>query len=272
MKYMTFNSSCSYAGLANLLSFYGVDTQDRDIALQMRLPYLFAREDGCYLAGPMLQGAEWFNLYLKPLGFTFSEIWLGREEVCANRLAGSPAMLGLRVSQESKHAVVYTGRQDGKYQFINHKRMDSPEPESLCLTENELLARLDETVVVGRLGQTQPDRVDYHSYLEKSVQTLQSLMLEIVDFCMIGQSISALQRAKNDLFRPVMVDGVTMLELLGEDVDTEVLEMLRTVRKQFLDVIRAGHSECLENVLNMPKLIGSIAYFEHLVTERIKLE
>lgn len=31
MEYMTFNFSCSYAGLVNLLPFYGVDTEDRAI-------------------------------------------------------------------------------------------------------------------------------------------------------------------------------------------------------------------------------------------------
>ena len=41
-KYMTFNSSCSYAGLANMLLRYGVDTQDREIARDMKLPFLFA--------------------------------------------------------------------------------------------------------------------------------------------------------------------------------------------------------------------------------------
>ena len=271
MKYMTFNSSCSYAGLANLLSFYGVDTEDWDIALQMRLPYLFAREDGRYLAGPMLQGAEWFNLYLRPLGFALYERRLGRETVCANLQDGSPAMLGLRVSPESKHAVIYTGWQDGKYQFLNNKRMGSLEPDILRLTQEELLDRLDETVVVGRLERTESARIDYRPYLEKSAETLQSLMLEMNDFCMVGQSIAALQKAKNDLFRPVLVDGVTMLELL-EDAETEVVTMLKTVRAQFLSVIRAGHSERLEDVLDMPKLIGAIAYFEHLVTERIKLE
>ena len=272
MKYMTFNSSCSFAGLANLLSFYGVDTEDRDIALQMRLPYLFACEDGRYLAGPMLQGAEWFNLYLNPLGFTLCERRLSRGEVCASLQADSPALLGLRFSPESKHAVVYTGSQDGRYQFINNKRKDSPEPETLRLTEEELITRLDETVAVGRLEQTEPTRTDYRPYLDSSVRTLQSLMMEISDFCMVGQSIVALQRAKNDLFRPVLVDGVTMLELLGEDVKTEFVTMLRTVRTQFLDVIRAGRSERLEDALDMPKLIGSIAYYEHLITERIKLE
>lgn len=55
MKYMTFNSSCSYAGLANLLAFYDIDVGDREIALDMGLPYLFAKEQEKYLAGPMLQ-------------------------------------------------------------------------------------------------------------------------------------------------------------------------------------------------------------------------
>ena len=41
MKYMTFNSSCSYAGIANMLEQDGVNTTDREIALGMKLPYLF---------------------------------------------------------------------------------------------------------------------------------------------------------------------------------------------------------------------------------------
>ena len=109
MKYMTFNSSCPYAGLANLLSFQGIDTEDRSIALKMDLPYLFAYEDGQYLSGPMLQGAKWFNLYLRPIGFTFHENQLGREEAGPYLLAHPPAMLGLRVTPKSKHAVICTG-------------------------------------------------------------------------------------------------------------------------------------------------------------------
>ncbi len=69
MKYMTFNFSCSYAGVANMLEQYGIDTDDRSIAMGMKLPYLFAYENGVYMAGPMLQSAAWFNLYLNPIGF-----------------------------------------------------------------------------------------------------------------------------------------------------------------------------------------------------------
>ena len=134
MKYMTFNASCSYAGLANLLDWYGVDVEDRVIALKMGLPYLFAREGRRYLSGPMLQGAEWFDLYLHPIGFTFIEHRLERAEVCSFLKDHPPAMLGLRVTPESKHAVVYTGGGGGEYCFINNKRQDSTEPETLRLT------------------------------------------------------------------------------------------------------------------------------------------
>lgn len=51
MKYMTFNSSCAFAGVANMLSAFDVDVEDRDIALGMKLPYIFAQEDSAYLGG-----------------------------------------------------------------------------------------------------------------------------------------------------------------------------------------------------------------------------
>lgn len=38
MKYMTFNSSCAFAGVANMLAAYGIDKEDREIALGMQLP------------------------------------------------------------------------------------------------------------------------------------------------------------------------------------------------------------------------------------------
>ena len=46
MKYMTLNSSCAFAGVANLLEQYGVDIEDRDLCLGMKLPYLFENESG----------------------------------------------------------------------------------------------------------------------------------------------------------------------------------------------------------------------------------
>ena len=262
MKYMTFNASCSYAGLANLLDWYGVDVEDRVIALKIELPYLFAREGRRYLSGPMLQGAEWFDLYLHPIGFTFIERRLERAEVCSFLKDHPPAMLGLHVTPESKHAVVYTGGGGGEYCFINNKRQDSTEPETLRLTESALLSRLDKTVVVGMLENIEPLPSALHDRLAVSPGVLLALQSEINDFCTQQQTPAAQAAALNDLFRPLLLDGVTMLELLE---DTEPAASLRTVRAQLLPLIRAGRPAVLSESIDLSLLNASIrAYHDRI--------
>ncbi len=262
MKYMTFNASCSYAGLANLLDWYGVDVEDRVIALKMELPYLFAREGRRYLSGPMLQGAEWFDLYLHPIGFTFIERRLERAEVCSFLKDHPPAMLGLHVTPESKHAVVYTGGGGGEYCFINNKRQDSTEPETLRLTESALLSRLDKTVVVGMLENIEPLPSALHDRLAVSPGVLLALQSEINDFCTQQQTPAAQAAALNDLFRPLLLDGITMLELLE---DTEPAASLRTVRAQLLPLIRAGRPAVLSESIDLSLLNASIrAYHDRI--------
>lgn len=264
MKYMTFNASCSYAGLANLLDWYGVDVEDRVIALKMELPYLFAREGRRYLSGPMLQGAEWFDLYLHPIGFTFIERRLERAEVCSFLKDHPPAMLGLHVTPESKHAVVYTGGGGGEYCFINNKRQDSTEPETLRLTETALLSRLDKTVVVGMLEKIGPRPSALHDRLAGSPGVLLALQSEINDFCTQQQTPAAQAAALNDLFRPLLLDGITMLELLE---DTEPAASLRTVRAQLLPLIRAGRPAILSESIDLSLLNTSIRAYHSRIEQ-----
>ena len=262
MKYMTFNASCSYAGLANLLDWYGVDVEDRVIALKIELPYLLAREGRRYLSGPMLQGAEWFDLYLHPIGFTFIERRLERAEVFSFLKDHPPAMLGLHVTPESKHAVVYTGGGGGEYCFINNKRQDSTEPETLRLTETALLSRLDKTVVVGMLEKIGPRPSALHDRLAGSPGVLLALQSEINDFCTQQQTPAAQAAALNDLFRPLLLDGITMLELLE---NTEPAASLRTVRAQLLPLIRAGRPAVLSESIDLSLLNASIrAYHDRI--------
>lgn len=264
MKYMTFNASCSYAGLANLLDWYGVDVEDRVIALKIELPYLFAREGRRYLSGPMLQGAEWFDLYLHPIGFTFIERRLERAEVCSFLKDHPPAMLGLHVTPESKHAVVYTGGGGGEYCFINNKRQDSTEPETLRLTETALLSRLDKTVVVGMLEKIGPRSSALHDRLAGSPGVLLALQSEINDFCTQQQTPAAQAAALNDLFRPLLLDGVTMLELLE---NTEPAASLRTVRAQLLPLIRAGRPAVLSESIDLSLLNTSIRAYHSRIEQ-----
>lgn len=269
MKYMTFNASCSYAGLANLLSFFDVDTEDWKIALQMRLPYLFACKDGAYLSGPMLQGAEWFNLYLHPIGFTFVEQRMSREEVCACLQTGRRRMLGLRVSTESKHAVVYLGREKETYRFLNNKRKDSSEPEMLCLTEEELLTRMDDSVTAGVLERVERTAVNYRLYLEQSVLTFQALRNQIITFCGEEQSAPSLRSAMDKLFRPILLDGVTMLELLEE---SGLTEPLKAVRAQFLKTVQENHPSVLAEELDIERFRTAMAQYEKLIIRQMEAE
>ena len=262
MKYMTFNSSCSYAGLANLLSHYGVDTEDRTIALQMGLPYLFAYEEGQYLSGPMLQGAKWFNLYLHPHGLTMTEHQLSREEVCPFLQANPPAMLGLRVTQKSKHAVIYIGSRAGEYHFLNNKHQTSYEPETLRLTESDILSRLDETVTIGILEKTKSSPVNLQPYLENSLAALHSLQSELTAFCTQEQSPAAQQQAMETLFRPILLDGVTMLELLEEE---QIASSLRTIRPQFMKAVKESRPAVLSSRLDMSLLTTAMTEYAQLI-------
>ena len=156
MKYMTFNSSCSYTGVANMLEQYGVDTTDCSIAMSMKLPYLFSCKDGVYMAGPMLQSAEWFNLFLHPIGFEMIEKEIPAAQVPGYLKQQKTAMLGLQVGENNKHTVVYIGTQDSKLIFLNNKWEHDPAPAQLTLTEAELLSRIGSSAMVAALVQIDP--------------------------------------------------------------------------------------------------------------------
>lgn len=179
----------------------------------------------------MLQGAKWFNLCLYPLGFTFTERRMKREDVCSYLHDHHPAMLGLHVTAESRHAVIYTGGVEGEYRFLNNKHESSPEPADLRLSEKGFLSRLDETVTVGILEKAQPVSIELRPCLERSLTTLHGLQEEINAFCSREQPASALRTARDTLFRPILLDDVTMLVLLGEE---RIAAALRTVRAQLV--------------------------------------
>lgn len=262
MKYMTFNSSCSYAGLANLLSLHGVETEDRAIALEMGLPYLFAFEEGRYLAGPMLQGKRWFDLFLLPRGFMMVEEAVRREDVCAYLQGGGPAMLGLRVSPKSKHAVLYTGFDAGMYHFLNNKRWDSHELDEFLLTAEELSERLEEAVVIGTVVPAAPVPADLRPLLRASLETLERLRGDLLDFCRREPGPQELREAMDPLFRALLLDGVTMLELLEE---REVRGMLRTLQNQLLTAVREGTALRMDPAL----LERAVKGYQALVQARI---
>ena len=216
MKYMTFNSSCSYAGVANMLEQYGVDTDDRSIAMGMKLPYLFSYEDGVYMAGPMQQSSEWFNLYLNPIGFELIEQKVPSAQVAEYLRRQKAAMLGLQVDDNGKHAVVYISHQDDKLLFLNNKWEHTDAPEQITFTEAELLAQISNSAMIAILEPITPKAVDLHGKMRNSIVTIRQNLAEIQDVCNREETVGHLHQKLNTLFRPLLLDGITMLQMIGE--------------------------------------------------------
>ena len=235
MVYMTFNSSCSYAGVANMLAQYHLTTDDRTIAMNMKLPYLFAYEDGIYMAGPMLQSADWFNLYLNPIGFHMVETTVSAERVVDYLKCQKTAMLGLKLEQNGKHAVVYIGKQNGQLLFLNNKWEQDPAPEQIAFTETELLKQVEHTITIATLEQVIPRKVDFSDRLRESVSVIRQNISEIQKICNKEETVGALRSKLNTLFRPLLLDGITMLGLLGE---TELMQQFTAIQRDFLAALQ----------------------------------
>ena len=392
MKYMNFLSSCSYAGLANLLEGVGIDTEDVGIALAVRLPWLLEREGeerktergqgmreeskrgqemeeknesgkemeeknkrgqemreetkrqqemeeknkrgqemkeetkkqqeteeknkrrqemreetkrrqeieweknketkkeqkmeqaaegyfgGTYHAGAMLQGEQWFNRYLKPRGWRFAETVCRKEDVVDGLLDGlrSESMLGLRVSKQSKHAVIFREKRDGKFIFLNNRKKESKEPEFLMLTRKECLERLDDTVWVGRLEPCARETVDFVPLLEASLENWDEWWEDFSQFAVCRQKWDALCAARDKLFRAFLLDGLAVCGLIaGKEwgaynaLAEKQQERLVCLQRQYLAVMRRKEAIVLAEEMDMELARHAVLGYQEMIRERL---
>lgn len=266
MKYMHFNSSCSYAGLANMLALQDFDTEDYKIALDMGLPYFlrYDEESKRYQAGPMLQSAEWFNLYLKPRGFCYIEKLLNRDEVLAELQPGS--MLGIQVTPQSKHAVIFLGEEKAVYKFLNNKWEASEEPDYLELSAEECLERLPEQVVVGCLEPCVAEQVDLPPYYEEALTNWEKLRRELHQFLSEARSPQALRESMNRLFRPLLLDGLSMAKLLEE---RELEECLAKLQINYLAAVRKNQEVRLADEFECEEIDRAVDRLVQVIKEKM---
>lgn len=245
-----------------MLESYDINVEDRQIALDMKLPYLFSHENGVYCSGPMLQTAKWFNLYLKPRGFLMAETRLLKKEVCLFLREVRSAMLGLAVPPRGKHAVVYTGTERDRYRFLNNKHKGSSEPEIIYLTQKELLPLLSDSVSVAVLQRDIPTPINLRPYLQESADTLLKLKQDINAFCSSKQAPQALRTAQHNLFRAILLDGVTMLELLENN---EPLKSMKAVQGELLAALKENIPLTLADRLSMHRFESAIDAYRELI-------
>ncbi|MGN0747155.1 MAG: hypothetical protein ACI4ML_10810 [Aristaeellaceae bacterium] len=267
MKMMSFNSSCAFAGLANMLEALGVDTEDRLIALEMGLPYLFAKEDGVYCAGPMLQGARWFDLYLRPRGFVLVEASLPHEQLPAFLLGHIPAMLGLQVGENSKHAVVFTRFAGDTYHFINNRHPSTGEPDELALTAGELMARTDPQVRVTTLEHVSPAPVDLKPALTTSLDTLAEYRRDMDALRHTRCDRTRLLSLMGTHLRAFLLDALTMMRLIHAD---SLAVRMAELQGTLLQAVRIGSEDVLSDLLPMVKFMRTLDDYVALIAEKAR--
>ena len=256
VKYMHFIASCSYCALAELLETMGLETEDVQIAREIGLPWLFAKEDDTYLSGPMLQGKRWFDLWLNPRGLAFSESVVSSETFApALQLAQSPVMLGLQTPY-GKHAVVFQ-RYDGSYHFFNPTHGDSGEPTELILREEELLRSVDPSMMIGQITFSDSYTQSIKPLLQKSIQILRENVAEITAFSSVPHAPEEYLPAMNRHFRPLLLDGISMLHLAGE---SSLAQRFSALQRDFLDFMRSPRTGVLSASLSPETL--------HTLTEK----
>lgn len=266
MKHMTFNSSCSYCCLANLLEPFGVDKEDRDIALEMGLPCLFSydEEDHAYLAGAMLQGAHWFNRYLGTIGLQFHEVLIPRAGTVEYMKRHIPCMTGLK-TESGKHAMVYIGQRNGNHRFLNPHRVDDGQPDELLFTDSKLTEALSELNAIGRIERIAEARSMDVSDFENSLTCLHRCGEELHRFCAEHRTSEEIMAVVNTLFRPFAVDGLAMMELAGE---TALAEELRLFQEDCMTLFRSGDC-CPDEIVDMERLDRIAGSYKTLIQQKI---
>ena len=251
MKYMHFNSSCSYTALAMLLEGKGIDTEDTDIVLEIGLPWIFDKKDDCFLAGPNLQGAEWFDIYLNPRGLRIIEEYVNKKNISDYLIKHGNCMLGIKLPEgKGKHAVVFY-RYDGSYHFYNPVRDGSEESTEIIFSKEELLLATEQETMVGTVVECPRAEFDMQSVFKKSVSVLKENLKTIEVFCQAFHEPDEYKAAMDSIFRSILLDGISMLVIAGEK---ELAENFRKLQKEYLQFFRGDKKGILADYISLSEL------------------
>ena len=263
MKYMHFNSSCSYCAVAFILSSFGIEVEDTDIALKIGLPYMFSFDKGEYLAGPMLQSSKFFNLFLNPLGLVLEEHCINKQELLKAIDNKNNVILGIK-TDFGKHAVVLVNNSNDVYSFFNPSWKESNQETFINLSKEELLKGVDKEIIIGEIKQSQKKTVDLKNIYRESIVNLDNYKKDIVAFIDNNDDMEAYKSQLDILFRPLLLDAITMMGLINnsalvktmKEAQTNLLDFIRGKTK--LDVLQFKENICTI-ITQYKELINSVA-------------
>lgn len=258
MQYRHFNSSCAFCCVANLLELQGCSATDIQLFQAMNVEWMLhhSEESGTWETGAMLQGGAYFDLALRPMGFSLQETsGLSANEI----LVQEPIfMVGLKTGQGGRHAHILVERRDGRQVFLNPHSEGDGEPDLVILKEEECIRRLANNSTVGRLVPCQAEETDIQPLLEAAKENWHAYQAELTAFIALPHSHKEIRAARDPLFRALLLDGPEGARICGH---AEQEARLRTLQGQFLSAWGEKEPLRLSEYMDVSTLEAAFAFY-----------
>lgn len=247
------NSSCSYCAISYMVQVFDINVTDIDIVKEINLPLMFEKNNNQYNSGFMLQSKKWFDLFLNPRGLELKELMFNKNPAIAFLKENKNVMIGLKTPQ-GKHAVVLVDYSGSCFKFFNPTHEGSGEEEYLVLNEETLINSLDNKLSVARIVPCEKKSVDLKDNIVESISALSFYKNDLESFVENNAAREA-YRNNLDLFRPLLLDGLTVMEITNE---TSLLSLMKQAQKQLLSFIREIDENLNQNefLLSIIKIIN----------------
>lgn len=230
MKYMSFNRSCSYTCLAYMIEDYDLDYTDRDIAIEMKLAYLFYNDtkNNEYLSGAMLQGKRWFDLFLNRHSFEFVENKYNKvDAITTIKKSVRKLMIGMNL-KTGKHAMVYCPSDTESLRFFNPHYENDDALDFLSFSKNELSDLLDDEVTIGYINHNPKIVAPEIELYIVSTEYLNKYVVDIIEFCSEIHTPKEIMEVRESLFAGLLLSPIPLLEFEKENELVDCLKKLQT--------------------------------------------
>lgn len=259
---MTFNNSCFFTALANLLEDFDIDIEDRDIIKDSYIPYIFSFKDNVYHSGYSIQEADVLNDYLKQYILSFKEkkYTTGSLEERKHNLIKElrktkyRKIVSLKLySNEEWHATIFEEFRDSQFHFTNMRRNDDNRLTRISLTYDELFEKLADVVQYGYLERdTKFIVLNKKSIFNNSLSVLNSYMVALKEYVNNSYDIEKRIDSRDKLFKALLLNYLDISSLMCWN---ELHNDLKILQRQYLDSFKVKDVIRLSDYMDV-KLIG----------------
>lgn len=262
MKYMTFNNSCFFAALANILEKGGINIEDKDIIKDSLIPFVFkkAKKTDEYIAGYDVQDDDIISDYLSKYGlrfvskkFVLNDNKLNKRNLIEDIKDKKNVIVSLKVLENNNwHATIFVRYKEPHYIFKNMKRVDSKETDYYMFTFDELIEKLADKVQYGYIVLANPkNSVDKSTLLSDSLVVLNEYKSSLLKYCNELYSHKERTHSRDKLFRALLLNYLDLAKLVEYN---EIVIKLSELQKQYLNSFKNVYDMKISTYLDIDLL------------------